>query len=102
MSPEPVWTLRRRDVSPAPPANRTTSPRLFSPWALHYTDYAMRTFYIEIPFGPTRKSRRSLTRKYKLYYTELEISKVLSTVPGNYIGQLLTGVKRLGKVFKTP
>lgn len=33
----------------------------------------MRTFYIEIPFGPTRKSRRSLTRKYKLKYTELEI-----------------------------
>jgi len=102
VSPEPVWTLRRRDVSPAFPANRTTSPRLFSLWSIHYTNYAMRTFYIEIPFGSTRKSRRSLTRKYKLNYTELEISKLLSTVPGNYIGRLLTVVRRLGKVLKIP
>ena len=89
--------LRRRDVSPAPPGNRTTSPGLYSPWAIHYTDYA---------FGPTRKSRRSLTCKYKLNYTELGISNVLSTVPGSYIGRLLrvssACVKRLGKVFKIP
>ena len=74
MNPEPIWKLRRREVYPAPSANRTTSPGLFSPWAIHYTDYAI---------GPTRKSRRSWTRKYKLNYTELEISKVLSTVPGS-------------------